>query len=160
METIMGYASWGRRALAFVIDLTAYVVPVVLASFITDAMGIDAAAQGKVLLGAWLVGFVLFEYSRWFLGGRTGQSFGRKALSISVLDLYTGKPAGIATSAIRDICHLFDFFFCLGFLRPLWHARKQTFADTIEDTVSVNAPAGVPQWVTIRPGGRASVVRS
>ena len=36
-----------------------------------------------------------------------------------------------------DVAHVVDGFLDIGYLRPLWHARQQTFADTLCRTVVV-----------------------
>ena len=41
--------------------------------------------------------------------------------------------AGMAL--VRDLAHIVDGFFYLGYLWPLWDATRQTFADKICSTV-------------------------
>ena len=36
---------------------------------------------------------------------------------------------------VRDITHIVDGFFYLGYLWPLWDPKRQTFADKICSTV-------------------------
>ncbi len=38
---------------------------------------------------------------------------------------------------VRDLVHIVDGFFYLGYLWPLWDAKKQTFADKILTTLVV-----------------------
>ena len=41
---------------------------------------------------------------------------------------------------VRNLCHIIDGAICyIGFLFPLWDAKRQTFADKILATVVVEA---------------------
>ena len=52
--------------------------------------------------------------------------------------LDTGEPIGGGMAFARDICHILDSLACyIGWLFPLWDARRQTFADKIISTVVV-----------------------
>jgi hypothetical protein len=60
-------ANWGQRAGGYLID----VLPAAVLAWI----GIDI--NFKVYLVFLLIGLVYTAYNRWYLGGTTGQSFGR-----------------------------------------------------------------------------------
>jgi uncharacterized protein DUF2752/RDD family protein len=48
----------------------------------------------------------------------------------------TGEPVGAGLAFARDICHLVDSVICyVGWLFPLWDAKRQTIADKIVSTV-------------------------
>lgn len=50
----------------------------------------------------------------------------------------TGEPIGAGMAFVRDICHILDSLACyIGFLFPLWDAKRQTFADKIIHTVVI-----------------------
>jgi len=51
--------------------------------------------------------------------------------------LIDGQPMGGGMCFVRDLCHILDALVCyLGFLWPLWDARRQClFADKIMNTV-------------------------
>lgn len=73
-----------------------------------------------------------------FRQGRTGWSIGKQVLQIRLVDEHTGQPIGAGLAFARQLCHLLDALACyLGFLWPLWDARRQTFADKIVHTVVV-----------------------
>ena len=87
-----------------------------------------------------LVGLVYTGYNRWYLGGTTGQSFGKRALSLRLISEQTGQPIGPLMAFVRDICHILDSVACyVGWLFPLWDAKRQTFADKIINTIVIPA---------------------
>jgi uncharacterized RDD family membrane protein YckC len=157
-------AGWGTRVLAMLIDslvqligLVPYIVGLIL--FVVgapDSGGYDGtvsdyrpATEGNTGLmvagGALaLVGFVLMFgiqiWNRAFRQGRTGQSVGKKAMGIKLVDERTGQPIGAGMSFVRDLAHTLDGFFYLGYLWPLWDDKRQTFADKILTTVVVETP--------------------
>lgn len=50
----------------------------------------------------------------------------------------TGQPIGVLMAFVRDICHFVDGVICyIGFLFPLWDAKRQTIADKIIGTVVI-----------------------
>ena len=143
-------ASWGRRAAATVVD--ALLVGVVLVPAVvfalttaetigTDADGNDLTGVSNlglvVLLAAygWTIGFQI--WNRWIRQGRTGQSVGKQALGIRLLSEQTMQPPGAGTSFRRDVYHVTDGLFVVGFLWPLWDPKRQTFADKLLGTVVV-----------------------
>jgi uncharacterized RDD family membrane protein YckC len=78
-------------------------------------------------------------YNRWIQAGKTGQSWGKKVLGIRLVSEQTGQPIGAGMAFLRDICHFVDGIICyIGFLFPLWDAKKQTLADKIMNTIVVS----------------------
>ena len=158
-------AGWGTRVLAMIIDsllqligMVPYIVGVILFvvgapdsggrnSTYSDAY--EPAKEGNTALmvaGVVLVlaGFALMFgiqiWNRAFKQGRTGQSVGKKAMGIKLVDEHTGQPIGAGMSFVRDLAHTLDGFFYLGYLWPLWDDKRQTFADKILSTVVVETP--------------------
>ncbi|MBF6414985.1 protein kinase domain-containing protein [Nocardia cyriacigeorgica] len=83
----------------------------------------------------------LIAYVIWNVGvrqGRSGQSWGKTVVGISVVAAHTGRPLGVGRSIGRQLAHIVDALPCyLGFLFPLWDAKAQTFADKIAGSVVV-----------------------
>ncbi|WP_281276154.1 RDD family protein [Flexivirga caeni] len=155
------YANWGQRVGAFIIDLLvtipAYILMIpgyvmILSSIHTDT-NCDAygncqtvshgspspAAFILIFLGG-LVALGLQIWNRWIKGGQ-GQSIGKKVLGISLISANTGQPIGTGLAFVRDIAHFLDSIICyLGYLWPLWDARRQTFSDKVMSTVVVQGP--------------------
>ena len=103
---------------------------------------IAAAAGGKlgVLVILWLASLGWTIYNRWIQAGKTGQSLGKKVLNIRLVGETTGQPIGPAMAFARDLCHFVDSIICyIGYLFPLWDAKRQTLADKIVHTVVVPA---------------------
>ncbi|WP_155368935.1 RDD family protein [Catellatospora vulcania] len=149
----MTHASWIRRVGAALIDL------LVAAAFVVAAQVLDGPdvvvpsldpRTGQVLPGApsgggvvyWsvlLLGLAVVGYNRWVQAGDTGRSWGRRLLAIRLVGDATGTPVGAARALLRDLAHLVDALICyLGFLFPLWDAKRQTLADKLCRTVVVD----------------------
>jgi uncharacterized RDD family membrane protein YckC len=127
---MMRYANWGQRAGGYLID----VVPVVVVLLVLARISVALWVVGWLLSLGWSI------YNRWYLGGTTGQTIGRKALNISLVSQQTGQPIGMLMAFVRDICHIIDSIICyVGWLFPLWDAQRQTIADKIVNTVVVPA---------------------
>jgi uncharacterized RDD family membrane protein YckC len=85
------------------------------------------------MLAIWL-------WNRVFKQGRTGQSVGKKAMGIRLVEERTGQPVGPGMSFVREIVHVVDGIAYIGYLWPLWDDKKQTFADKILSTLVVRLP--------------------
>ena len=133
------YSPWIVRVGGYIIDI----IPNLVLQAIGTAVGSTAVTSLMFLLSlGWTV------YNRWYLGGTTGQSIGKRAVGIRLISAKTGQPIGPLMAFVRDIAHLVDAVICLiGYLFPLWDAQRQTLADKIVGTVVVpaQAPAGVGQ---------------
>jgi len=126
-------ASWGIRVGAFLID----VAPSILLSIIGDATG----QFGAVYWICFLISLGWTAYNRWYLGGTTGQSWGKKFTHLHLLSEQTGQPIGWAMAFVRDLAHFVDGIICfVGYLFPLWDAKKQTLADKIMSTIVTQDP--------------------
>lgn len=157
------YASWGRRAAAWLIDH----VPSLIAStlflvwyvtVIIELLKVSAAAMGMIdvptevfvdsvgwLIAAgvvYLIALACNLVNRWYLGGRTGQSVGRRLLRITLIAAETGRPLGVGRAFVRDLAHIADGFFYVGYLWPLWDDQRRTFADMMMKSIVINAPSG------------------
>jgi hypothetical protein len=59
-------------------------------------------------------------------------------MKFRVVDGKTWRPIGFAASMLRQAVHLVDAIICfVGFLFPLWDAKRQTLADKLMNTVCV-----------------------
>ncbi|MFZ0904494.1 MAG: RDD family protein, partial [Mycobacterium sp.] len=78
-------------------------------------------------------------YLVWNYGYRQGvggSSIGKSVLKFKVVSENTGEPIGFGMSVLRQISHVVDAVpFYLGYLFPLWTAKRQTLADKIMGTV-------------------------
>ena len=127
----MSYANWLQRVGAYIIDA----LPGIVLSIISSAIGSSAIS---VLFSLASLGITI--YNRWILAGRTGQSWGKQVVGLRLVGEQTGQPIGGLNAFLRDLCHIVDAIICLiGFLFPLWDAKRQTLADKIMKTVVVTA---------------------
>lgn len=142
-------AHWGLRVGASLLDsligggafIVLLIVALASANWGTDAFG-DTTMSFTVtstvaivfayasILGMWI-------WNRVLLQGRTGQSIGKRALKIRLVSATTGQPVGAGLALGREVAHIVDSPLDLGYLWPLWDAKKQTFADKICGTVVV-----------------------
>ncbi len=141
-------AHWGKRAGALLIDSlipTLCIIPslVVMGTTLTtdgyDRFGNAVTVPSATGVVAMLLGYALAIgvsiWNRWVRQGRTGRSLGKQALGITLVSEQTGQPIGAGMAFVRDLAHMADSFFYVGYLWPLWDAKRQTFADKMLSTV-------------------------
>jgi uncharacterized RDD family membrane protein YckC len=151
------YTPWLTRVLAFLIDYAPYALVGGIGYGIeaatqetvcikdTSGYGIgDVCATGNSTLGVaaiYVSVLVGFAYVIWNLGykqGTTGSSIGKSILKVKVISEKTGQPLGFGPSVLRQIAHAVDAIPCyVGFLFPLWDAKRQTLADKIMSSIVV-----------------------
>jgi uncharacterized RDD family membrane protein YckC len=122
------YADWARRAGAFIIDYIPYVVLIMLGVFTL-----------RYFIGIlfYLAALAYWIYNRFYLGGQ-GQTYGKRVMGIRLISEETGQPIGALMAFVRDIAHTVDGIICgIGYLFPLWDAKRQTIADKIMKTIVV-----------------------
>jgi uncharacterized RDD family membrane protein YckC len=130
MTAASPYASWLQRVGAYLID----VAPIVILEIIFSRVLVLYVLILIASLG-WTI------YNRWYQAGTTGQSLGKKVLKLRLVSEETGQPIGMLMAFVRDICHIIDSVICfIGYLFPLWDAKRQTIADKIVKTVVIPAP--------------------
>jgi uncharacterized RDD family membrane protein YckC len=139
-------ASWIQRVLAMLIDnavqmpflfmMFAFLPKVVTTTTVDGEVNTTqvGGSLGLMMLMS-LLSIVVSGYNRWYLGGQ-GQSLGKKALGLTLVDERTGQPIGTGKAFLRDLVHALDGMMCyVGYLFPLWDVKRQTFADKIMGTV-------------------------
>lgn len=132
------YAHWGLRVAAALLDN----VPVLVLSLISAIFN-RGGNSGIILLLSALSG-VYVVWNVLFRQGRTGQTIGKQQMKIALVREADGQPMGAWRCFLRQIAHILDSFFYIGYLWPLWDAKRQTFADKIMSTVVV-PDAGRPR---------------
>lgn len=144
------YASWLRRVGGWLVDnAPAYVASaVLLVGYVPLYAGLlrrDFTAQPTwsllvvgMLLSLASTGWSI--YNRWVLGGRTGQSVGKRVAKTWLVSTVDGRPVGVLNAFLRDLLHVVDGLGYVGYLWPLWDDQRQTLADKIIQTVVVRTP--------------------
>jgi uncharacterized RDD family membrane protein YckC len=157
-------AHWGLRVLASILDsllsllglvFTIAGIPLLVAGLpereydaFTDTYrsvgetdsGLVAGGIALMVLG-FVVMLVIQLWNRVFRQGRTGQSIGKKVAGIRLVEGRTGQPVGAGMAFVRELLHVLDGAFYIGYLWPLWDPKRQTFADKILDTLVVRVPS-------------------
>jgi uncharacterized RDD family membrane protein YckC len=144
------YASWGRRVAGAAIDaVPGWVAAVVLvAAYLPTYLGFvrgDLSVPPRypllvVGIVLYLAAFGLAVWNRYFLAGRTGQTFGKRVMKTWLVDRASGRPIGPLDAFVRDLLHVLDGAAYVGYLWPLWDEEHQTLADKIARTVVVRTP--------------------
>ncbi|MGB6209376.1 RDD family protein [Mycobacterium sp.] len=149
------YTSWIQRVGAYLIDA----IPVAVAYGIAFGIGIgtgnnscvtnpdgngvacSSSSSGVGIAVMFLAWLGVLAYAIWNWGyrqGTTGSSVGKSVLKFKVVSEATGQPIGFGMSFVRQLAHIVDSAICgLGYLFPLWDAKRQTLADKIMSTVCV-----------------------
>jgi uncharacterized RDD family membrane protein YckC len=152
-----GYASWLKRVGASILDALCAIlagIPLwigygILIANTQTTTNVDGTTHTRVAhagisLLLILVGVVTYAgfwiWNVCIRQGRTGFTIGKGTMGIRLLDEPTGQPVGALMSFLRQIVHIVDGICYVGYLWPLWDAKKQTFADKIMHTVVVNQP--------------------
>jgi uncharacterized RDD family membrane protein YckC len=129
------YTPWLTRVLAFLIDAVPIIVLQVFNQVITM---VSRESVIGALLGL-VFSLLILAYWVWNFGyrqGTTGSSIGKSVLKFKVVSEATGQPLGFGMSLVRQIAHFVDAVICyIGYLFPLWDAKRQTIADKILSTV-------------------------
>jgi len=120
-------ASFGRRLVAYLIDaILLGIVYVVFAAIFDQAVGYGLSL---------LIGIAYFGYLE---GGASGQTLGKRALGIRVIDFSSGGPIGYGRGVVRYLGRIVSGVVCLlGYLWMLWDKEKQTWHDKIATSVVV-----------------------
>jgi hypothetical protein len=149
------YTPWLTRVLAWLIDF----IPVAILEGIgyglllgtqetvcvTDTSEYDLGdfcASGASTLGqlaffiTWALSIAYLVWNYGYRQGTTGSSIGKSIMKFKVVSEKTGQPIGFGLSIVRQLAHIVDGIICyIGYLFPLWDAKRQTLADKIMTTV-------------------------
>lgn len=153
------YAHWGKRVGAVLIDVLVMMLAYIPALIgfvliaadaetttvdgVTTVENADVGVVPILLIVIGVLGYVAFAIWNIFIKqGRTGYTIGKGVLGIKLVSERTGRPIGAGMAFVRQITHVLDSFCYIGYLWPLWDAKKQTFADKILSTIVVNQPKG------------------
>jgi uncharacterized RDD family membrane protein YckC len=148
------YASWRTRVHARLIDQFPMYVGFIICSvgyvvlIMQVALSSGPIPQLEAAVVVMIIGFSLVlaslgwtAYNRWIIGGRTGQSVGKRSTKIRLIGEETHAPIGARNAFIRDLVHILDALTVVGYLWPKWDDRKQTLADQIMKTIVINETA-------------------
>lgn len=151
------YAPWLTRLLAWLIDIVPMVILMAVGygmllgtsetECLVDVSEYDVAefcSAGASPLGqasfaiTWVLALAYFLWNYGYRQGATGSTLGKRVLKFKVVNENSGRPIGFMMSLVRVLAHAVDAAICyIGFLFPLWDAKRQTLADKIIKTICV-----------------------
>jgi uncharacterized RDD family membrane protein YckC len=149
------YTPWFTRVVAWIIDYIPYAIILGIGwglllgtqetACITDTSEYDlgefcatgASTIGQLSIGlAAVIGLAYLVWNYGYRQGTTGSSIGKSIMKFRVVSEKTGQPIGFGMSIVRQLAHIIDGAICyIGYLFPLWDAKRQTIADKIMTTV-------------------------
>ncbi|EAP97092.1 proline rich antigenic protein [Janibacter sp. HTCC2649] len=157
-------AGFGSRAGALIIDVLLSLIGLIptftgigllIAGFpetTVDEYGysqtVDGTSNGGLLAGGGVLIFLGFAISiaiqiwnRIFKMGRTGQSVGKKAMGITLINEQTGQPIGALQSFLRELLSgVINQVFYISYLWMLWDDNKQTLHDKVVHSTVIQVP--------------------
>ena len=137
------YASWAQRALGTIIDGAIAFVIYLPFLIIGSIAGADSGFGGLVMIVGYLAMLAFLVWNTFLRQGSTGYTIGKEKVGIKLVSEATGQPIGAGMAFVRQIAHAVDAIICyIGFLFPLWDAKRQTIADKLLSTLVVQAPKG------------------
>lgn len=114
------------------------VAPVIALTLLLPIAALTGGAGWRLVIDVMaylgLLGFGIWNCG--YLQGTTGSSLGRRVAGTKLVSIGTGQPVGSGRALTRQLCHVLDFG--IGYLRPLWNGKRQTFADKIVGTIVVH----------------------
>jgi uncharacterized RDD family membrane protein YckC len=130
-------ASFFRRLVALLLD---GIVLGIVEGIVRALLGQSLGAAVAVVLG--------IAYYTYFEGSPSGQTVGKRALGIRVVDLDGGGPIGYMRALFRWLGRILStIVFLLGYFWMLWDPEKQTWHDKIAGSVVVPSSAyPVASW--------------
>ncbi len=141
------YASWGRRAVALVLDVVVVFGGIVGLYVFAWALG-GYDAESDTLADSWAVAYVPLIFLGppayfWFLTARYGATLGKLAMGIRVRRSEDNGPVGYMRALGRVgswvLLAVFTLALLLSYLWPLWDPRNQTLADKMASTLVLRA---------------------
>ncbi|MDQ1263518.1 MAG: hypothetical protein QG559_519 [Campylobacterota bacterium] len=128
------YASYSHRVKAFIVDLFMIYAPILYVTTYVFMGGKDAFLSSDLapLLGVSVYGLI---YS--FLVSRFGQTPGKKAYEMKIVDATTGNNISFVRAFMRFVAFLFSATTLFGVLLPLYRKDKKSLHDLLCKTVVV-----------------------
>jgi uncharacterized RDD family membrane protein YckC len=122
------YASWSRRVASAVIDFYVFAIPA----------GILLASHQRIVGICFAVAAFSWGFFNAYQAGVTGQSTGKRVMGTKLLSDVDEKVIGGRAGVLRCALHVIDSApMNLGYLFPLWDAKRQTISDKVVNTIVV-----------------------
>jgi len=146
-------ANYGTRAIAFILDVVFAIVPGVFAIVLGVGGVFSDSVRGVGVV--FIISGILWILTAWFFNdiwrqGRTGATFGKKRMGISLVKSATGEPIGVGLAFIRwgavwfFNSLSFGLYILADLLAPAFTERRQRITDKmLSSEVIVGAPVDV-----------------
>ncbi len=144
----MQYASMGERFIASLIHLMllaiatgVVAIPFGIAAWMGSlivspfAAAVSSASFSMLFFISWMLYYSYFEST-------SGQTLGKRAMSIKVVDQVSGRTVDLPRAAVRSLLRIIDFLpvlYFIGFISCVATPRKQRIGDIAAGTVVVKA---------------------
>ena len=122
-------ATWIQRVFGFLVDAGIVWGIVVVGGFM--------AGDSSLIYSLFVLGSLVFWAWNMYTQGQTGQSIGKRVAGLRLVSEANAEPIGGVMSVGRSVLHVLDSICYVGFLWPLWDAKRQTFADKIIRSVVI-----------------------
>ena len=144
-------ADWGPRVGAYLIDGLVSSIPLLIGYGVFIANVAERAKHTYpddqpeayaiiVLVIGLLISFGIGLWNRVFRQGKTGQSVGKSALHLKLVDANTYQPVGAGKAFLRELlAGIFNNACFLNLLWPLWDDKKQTWHDKVVTTYVIKS---------------------
>jgi uncharacterized RDD family membrane protein YckC len=145
------YTSWIRRVGAAIVDQGAFLlfafgcglivgeidVTIGAPSCPTSAASCSPPVVARIVdASLYLLPLVFWVWNWGYRQGATGSTIGKLALRFKTVDERNGQPIGFKSSIVRQFAHFLDSVTIgIGYLLPLFTAKRQTLADMAMSTV-------------------------
>ena len=165
-----GYAEWGSRAVAGLIDYVAPSVVVYALAFVIGMIGASTARADAAGIFA-LLGVLVLATAACSASSSgtpssravsTGQSIGKKVAKIKLIKEDTQQPPGGGVAFLRVLLNYAFGLLCglgalVNYLAPLWNQpKKDTYSDKIVGTVVINWPETASATAAVATVSRSS----
>lgn len=152
------YASWSRRVVASLLDaalasgLTFLVLPELggnIPFLGPQIITISHTPSGTPWIhDPWIVAALVVTVA---MQAYVGATPGKLVVGIAVVSESDARPLGVVRTLLRSLAHLLDAILLIGYLRPLWHPKRKTFADSIVGSVVLVTRRPLPRrWFAPR----------
>jgi uncharacterized RDD family membrane protein YckC len=137
-------AGWWPRVGAYLLDSILLFLPLTVIFLVLFALdpGDDSAAWSALGIGYFVSLAVPFAYFTVMQGGERGQTYGKRALGIRVVDDNGGSIGYGRAFGRYALMFVFGLFFVpilLDFLWPLWDDKNQALHDKVVSSYVVRA---------------------
>ncbi len=154
-----GYAEWWKRLVAaiidgFVINIPAYIIMTVFSFGFAASTTVTIDPNTGVITGgsssffatfilAWLMIAIIGVAYYAYLHGTKGQTLGKMAMKIKVVDEANGEVIGISRAVVRALVPyglyiLFVIPALIDGLMPLWDPKKQSIHDKVAKSIVID----------------------